>query len=333
VTLSGSTAAGVNGGKSYQFSATQKIALDYPGPGALTFSTAANGFLLNPGAAGKPATTVISQRVGRAVLTWTLVAGIGRGGEEVYAGLLIDVSGMQDVFGKHGADLHGNISINLRGSNSWKCKIDNGGGSGDIGGDILIDPSGYVRTAAGGLPVPGARVTLKRQDAHGVFSAPLTGEHSIFSPAINPEHTDALGHYGWNVVPGRYKVSVRRRGCRPKTSGVVTVPPPVTTLNVKLRCHRLSRARTTVTAKLVGKARSVTGAVLVVKLHTRASAGLAGYITVRSGHHRHTIPATGTKTTIGIAGLRTGRHRVAISYSGDGYRQPGQGHLILSIRR
>lgn len=132
----------------------------------------------------------------------------------------------------------------------------------------FFDPSGYVTDARTGAPVVGATVTLYRVGAAwpdtrsttrqcrtvdtrpggvgGTWgdlppAAPGTGvaEDPLFAPAamdpaINPQKTDAAGHYGWDVVQGCWYVKVEAPGYFTRSSPVVGVPPEVTDLNLAL---------------------------------------------------------------------------------------------------
>lgn len=132
----------------------------------------------------------------------------------------------------------------------------------------FFDPSGYVTDARTGAPVVGATVTLYRvgaawpdtrsttRDCRTVDTrpggvggtwgalppaAPGTGvaEDPLFAPAamdpaINPQKTDAAGHYGWDVVQGCWYVLVEAPGYYSKSSAVVGVPPEVTDLDLAL---------------------------------------------------------------------------------------------------
>ena len=52
----------------------------------------------------------------------------------------------------------------------------------------------------------------------------------------NPQITDALGAYGWDVLPDFYRLKLSAPGCTPLTSDVIHVPPPVTGLTLTLDC-------------------------------------------------------------------------------------------------
>ncbi len=117
--------------------------------------------------------------------------------------------------------------------------------------DFYIDPSGYVRTTTG-EPIPGATVTLYRSDAFtGPFAIVPDGS-AIMSLAnrANPSTTDSVGHFGWDVMPGYYRVRASYPGCVSPTdpsltyseTHVMVVPPPVTDLDIRLDCGTLGDA-------------------------------------------------------------------------------------------
>jgi hypothetical protein len=64
----------------------------------------------------------------------------------------------------------------------------------------------------------------------------------------NPDTTDTAGHFGWDVLAGFYRVRASRPGCTSPTdpatphvdSAVLTIPPPVTDLDLRLRCADLA---------------------------------------------------------------------------------------------
>ena len=109
----------------------------------------------------------------------------------------------------------------------------------NIGSLTLIDPSGFVTDAVTAAPIPEATVTLQRMDA-GVWADVNPYETAgdppspTSSPQVNPQLTDPDGHYGWDVIAGTYRVVVEKEGYATQTSPSVTVPPPVTDLNIQL---------------------------------------------------------------------------------------------------
>jgi hypothetical protein len=107
-----------------------------------------------------------------------------------------------------------------------------------VAGVLLVDPSGKVFVADTGTPIAGATVTLERlnpADSTYLEMSP-TLHAGMFSPEANPETTGGDGRYAWDTVPGSYRVQVEKEGCESATSSSVTVPPPVTNLDVGLTC-------------------------------------------------------------------------------------------------
>lgn len=109
-----------------------------------------------------------------------------------------------------------------------------------LGTIVLYDPSGFVTDAVTDLPIEGAEVTLwtvpgwtdpcpDAPTSLGVAPGPGT-----YDPAVNPQSTDANGHYGWDVAAGCWFVTVTAAGYDDATSRVVGVPPEVTDLDVEL---------------------------------------------------------------------------------------------------
>jgi hypothetical protein len=120
--------------------------------------------------------------------------------------------------------------------------------------DLYIDPSGTVRTADG-TAVPGATVRLLRADSpSGPFVAVPDGSGMMsVENRRNPDTTDAAGHFGWDVIAGYYKVRVDKSGCVSSNlaqpfveTAVLTIPPPVVDLDVRLACDCISVAKPSV---------------------------------------------------------------------------------------
>jgi hypothetical protein len=108
-----------------------------------------------------------------------------------------------------------------------------------IGSLTLVDPSGYVTDAVTSAAIPEATVTLQRLDGStwaDVNPYETAGDppSPTINPQVNPQLTDADGHYGWDVVAGTYRVVVEKEGYVTQTGSSVTVPPPVTDLNIQL---------------------------------------------------------------------------------------------------
>jgi hypothetical protein len=127
---------------------------------------------------------------------------------------------------------------------------------------LYIDPSGTVRTPSG-VPVAGATVELYRADRpYGPFVQVPHGS-AIMSPdnRTNADLTDAGGHFRWDVIAGYYRVRAFKQGCVSTTgasfveSPVMTIPPPVTDLDLRLVCDTtppVSRAILSVPANAQG---------------------------------------------------------------------------------
>ena len=104
------------------------------------------------------------------------------------------------------------------------------------GGSIYIDPSGNVFDQCTGAPIADATVTILQE------FPPTTGNYVTapsstppIKPATNPQTTDAFGHYGWDVVPGKYEVMVEKAGYIMQTTAPVEVIlTPVTNLDIHL---------------------------------------------------------------------------------------------------
>lgn len=94
----------------------------------------------------------------------------------------------------------------------------------------IIDPSGYVFDAATGQKLEGAMVSCYQRQGNSwvLWNADAWGQ-------INPLVSDNVGHYGWDVPVGDYKVVVSRDCYQDGGSPVVTVPPPRTDVHIGLK--------------------------------------------------------------------------------------------------
>ena len=110
---------------------------------------------------------------------------------------------------------------------------------------LYIDPSGHVRDSLG-APVADATVELLRSANPAGPFMPVPNGSAVMSPSnrTNSDLTDADGHFGWDVVAGYYKVRASKDGCVSNAdrsaefaeSHVMTIPPPVTNLDIRLYC-------------------------------------------------------------------------------------------------
>ncbi len=309
VALEFSTDAGVNGGRTYSYRGTQKLVMVYDrnGPRGYTFETAEGNYLLTP------TVQVVDQQVpGGGRVTWSIVGG--------GASLQVSFSGAEAIFGADGLQVHGVIHQHADFKNAWTCEVngsdEEGGDEGESEGEQEVDPSGFVRSTTG-IPLQHARVTLQSEGTSHKFTPLPRGKHSLFDPAVNPELSDQLGHYGWNVVPGRYRTTVSHPKCASVVSRTVVVPPPVTNLSVRLRCRGLSRARSALALKVLGKPRAGGGALL--RLSVRSPGGKPlGEVRVSVGRRVLTgvLGAHGV-ALVALPGLTAGTVAVRASYLGD----------------
>lgn len=210
----------------------------------------------------------------------------------------------------------------------------------DVEFGIYIDPSGLVRDE-NGQPVAGATVTLQRSAAAAGPFFTIPDGSAVMSPAnrTNPDRTDTTGHFGWDVVAGYYVVTATKSGCVSRadpslaaaTSGVLTIPPPVTNLDLRLDCTPPTTGGNTGTGggntggspppvvprKLakVGKVKFSKGKTLTVPLvcSKDAKIGCAGKVTVKL-----VGKVVGSKTYKKIKPGKTVKVKVTLSKKGRG---------------
>jgi hypothetical protein len=206
---------------------------------------------------------------------------------------------------------------------------DGGGGSG------YIDPSGDVVTAKG-APLPGATVVLLAgTSAQGPLSALPDGSPTM-SPSNrrNPDRTNALGHFGWDVLPGFYRVTATHAGCTAAhgstvSTGILPVPPPVADLRLVLSCPRLRRAATTLSVTVAGRAGGTT-----LSARVGSPRRPAGFVTFRVG--RKVLGEAVLDSRTRAASLTTARtltpRSVVATYSGDGANAPSRGGGVAPSR-
>jgi hypothetical protein len=122
---------------------------------------------------------------------------------------------------------------------------------------IYIDPSGFVRDQ-NGTAIAGATVTLLYSDVQtGPFN-PVADGSALMSESNrhNPDTTDALGFFHWDVAPGFYKVRAQKAGCNApgnpgqafNETGVLQIPPPALGLDLRLDCPAALTATVTRTS-------------------------------------------------------------------------------------
>lgn len=193
-------------------------------------------------------------------------------------------------------------------------------------GNAYYDPSGIVQSSTG-IPLAGAQVVLLSSlSASGTFAQVPNGS-TVMSPSNrrNPDRTDSLGTFGWDTLPGFYRVTASHSGCTPPSggaafeTGVYRVPPPVSNIVIKLRCPHLKRPKSH------------------MSLHFSSSRAGIAFVTA-TVHGRHptgilTFAAAGLKAAIALAGkggtpfvLPPGTRKVKVSYLGDANNAPSSAH-------
>jgi hypothetical protein len=176
--------------------------------------------------------------------------------------------------------------------------------------DIYIDPSGLVRTVQG-IPITGAVVTLFRSDAAaGPFVAVPDGS-AVMSAMnrSNPDLTDSIGHFGWDVITGFYKVRAQADGCLAPTGGpfvetaVLPVPPAVTDLDLRLDCPDTTAPVTTAVPSSAPNAAGWYRTAPVVALSAVDEAGGSGVASVRyalSGAQTANVTVAGSAAQVTV---------------------------------
>lgn len=167
-----------------------------------------------------------------------------------------------------------------------------------FGFDIYINPSGTVRTT-GGAPIAGATVTLYRSDSSAGPFVQVPNGSAIMSPVNrnDPDTTDANGHFGWDVIAGFYTVRAEKTGCVSPTiatqtyveSAVLTVPPAVSDLDLRLSCADAVPPVTVATATPAANANGWNNTDVTVNLVATDNAG-------GSGVHDITFALSGAQT-------------------------------------
>ena len=194
-----------------------------------------------------------------------------------------------------------------------------------------IDPSGTVlaRSGPGALvPLPGATVTLQvGRGRRGPFRA-VRNRSTVMSPANrrNPDRTSVLGAFGWDVLPGYYRVAASHPGCKPakgKTAltSVLRVPPPALGLRLVLACPHLRRAVTHTTLRVSrhGKRQLV----LLARVRGRHPAGIVSFLLGRRLLGAVPVDPRSGRATLTLRGARTKGYLAR--YGGDGLNAPSRG--------
>ncbi|MEK3885573.1 S-layer homology domain-containing protein [Paenibacillus sp. PL2-23] len=95
----------------------------------------------------------------------------------------------------------------------------------------IYDPSGYVYETFPDNRIEGATATVYYWDTelsrYVPWDAEWYGQH-------NPQTTDALGKYGWDVPPGKWQVVYEKNGYETARSAELPVPPPHFDVNIPM---------------------------------------------------------------------------------------------------
>src|SRR5690606_35626141 len=100
-----------------------------------------------------------------------------------------------------------------------------------IGPKYLIDPSGYVFEAVPENRLEGVMASVWYRDP-GTGAWLMWDAHNYDQE--NPQITDELGRYGWDVLPGLWQVIYEKEGYETGRSAELPVPPPHFDVNVGL---------------------------------------------------------------------------------------------------
>jgi hypothetical protein len=137
----------------------------------------------------------------------------------------------------------------------------------------------------------------------------------------NPDHTNALGVFGWDVLPGFYRISASHPGCSGVPSGtasetaVYQVPPPVDGIVIHLNCPHLKRAKTHLRLKVkVGRGG------LVIATATVRGHRPVGQVSFATSGIAATVPLARHGTAVYV--LPAGATRVRVRYQGDANNAP-----------
>ncbi len=220
-----------------------------------------------------------------------------------------------------------NSSDSTGGSSSSSAGGDSSGGGDAGGGGAYVDPSGTVTTstASGEVPVAGATVTLEQgTSATGPFTAVENGS-AVMSPGnrANPDSTNTLGDFGWDVLAGYYQITASSPGCQQTTSPVLTVPPPETDLNLELNCTS-PPAQASTTTDLTSLLSTATDTEpITFTADVQGSGTPIGSITLSDGTEViGAAPLANGTATLTLATLPVGVHHLTAAYSGDANNAP-----------
>lgn len=100
----------------------------------------------------------------------------------------------------------------------------------------LIDPSGYLYAGAEGYPAAGVMAYLYYLEKDG--QTWTLWNSADYGQGPNPYPSAADGYYGWDVLPGKWKVVYEGEGYARAESVVLEVPPPHTDVDISMTSTR-----------------------------------------------------------------------------------------------
>ena len=196
---------------------------------------------------------------------------------------------------------------------------------------VYIDPSGTVESADG-TPIAGATVTLlQAATPAGPWNAGamVPNGSTIMSEAnrTNPTLTDSTGQFAWDVTAGYYEITASKTGCTSASdpssatasTSVLTIPPPVTGLVLRLSCTGTTPLATSSVA-LSSSLSVITYGTAVSITATVTGSTPTGEVTFYdNGVLLGTSPvdATTGKAVYSDSQLAAGNHPITADYAGD----------------
>jgi Bacterial Ig-like domain (group 3) len=209
-----------------------------------------------------------------------------------------------------------------------------GGGGSAAAGEEYEDPSGaiYAQTPEGPVPLPGATVTLKQSyDEAGPFVKVPPGS-TIMSPAnrTNPDETSADGLFGWDVLAGYYTIEASKTGCASQTTSVLSIPPPVSDLELTLACPGLPPRSETSASVSSSSPTSEYGQPVTFTAKVGGGTSPTGTVTFDacSAWIGQAVLSQNGEATLTLSTLATGAYSITASYSGDGANRPATSGAI-----
>lgn len=179
--------------------------------------------------------------------------------------------------------------------------------------DLYIDPSGTVVDQYG-TPLDGAGVAISRSDTQGGTFTAVPDGSPLLSPRnrTNPDVTSGGGLFGWDTVPGWYKVAAATTGSTPAVVETAALEVPPERLDLVLALPTGSAPQPT-TAPVIsgtpaaGSILSVSNGVWPTPATDVAPIGVQGYQWTRNGSPiagatgpTYTLTAADTDSRVGV---------------------------------